>query len=74
MDLLAFPVIFFIEKIQDIIFPFLESVLPKPIGGFIAIVISVVGGVVVYLLIIGLLMYLTMRILILLRPNKRENS
>jgi hypothetical protein len=73
MYLFAFPALYLTEKIQNTVFPFLESALPRPIGGVIAIVTSVLGGVVLYVLIIGLLMFLAVRISILLRSTKRED-
>jgi len=72
MYLFAFPAIYLTEKIQNTIFPFLESALPRPIGGVIAIVISVLGGFAIYVLIVGLLMFLMVRIWSLLRSTKRE--
>lgn len=72
MYFFAFPVIYITEIIQNNIVPFLESALPKPIGGLIAVIISVVGGLGVYVLIVGLLMFLIVRISIFLRSNKRE--
>src|SRR5208283_675121 len=62
MHLFAFPALYLTEKIQDAIFPFLEAALPRPIGGLICIAISVLGGIAVYVLIVGLLMFLMVKI------------